>query len=71
MLKAAAIAFAIALVCLLRAMPGALESVLDYAASGSRVVVQNKEGFGYPLPSADLQKVRALPGVVSAVSWTW
>jgi putative ABC transport system permease protein len=70
-LTAAAIAFAIALVCLLRSMPGALESILDYAASGSRVVVQNKAGFEYPLPYAYLQKVRALPGVVSAVSWTW
>ena len=70
-LTAAAIAFAIALVCLLRTMPGALESILDYAASGSRVVVQNKAGFEYPLPYAYLQKVRALPGVVAATSWTW
>ncbi len=70
-LTAAAIAFAIALVCLLRTMPGALESILDYAASGSRLVVQNKAGFEYPLPYAYLQKVRALPGVVAATSWTW
>ncbi len=71
LLTAAAIAFAIALVCLLRTMPGALEAILDYASSGSRVVVQNKAGFEYPLPYAYLQKVRALPGVVSAASWTW
>jgi putative ABC transport system permease protein len=68
---AAAIAFAIALVCLLRTMPAALETILDYASSGSRVVVLNKAGFDYPLPYAYLQKVRALDGVVSAVSWTW
>ncbi len=34
-LTAAAVAYAIALVCLSRTMPGALESILDYAASGS------------------------------------
>ena len=70
-LTAAAIAFAIALVCLLRTMPEGLESILDYASSGTRVVVLNKAGFDYPLPYAYLQKVRALPGVHSAASWTW
>ena len=71
LLTAAAIAFAIALVCLLRTMPEGLESILDYAASGTRVVVLNQAGFDYPLPYAHLQKVRALPGVHSAASWTW
>jgi putative ABC transport system permease protein len=71
LLTAAAIAIAIALVCLLRTMPTALETILDYASSGARVVVLNKAGFDYPLPYAYLQKVRALPGVVSAASWTW
>jgi putative ABC transport system permease protein len=71
LLTAAAIAFAIALVCLLRTMPEGLESILDYAASGTRVVVLNKAGFDDPLPYAYLQKVRALPGVTSAASWTW
>jgi putative ABC transport system permease protein len=70
-LTAAAIALAIALICLLRTMPGALETILDYAASGTRVVVLNKAGFDYPLPYAYLHKVRAVPGAVSAVSWTW
>ena len=70
-LTAAAIALAISLVCLLRTMPAGLETILDYAASGTRVVVLNKAGFDYPLPYAYLQKVRALPGVVSAASWTW
>jgi putative ABC transport system permease protein len=70
-LTAAAIAFAIALVCLLRTMPAGLEWILDYASSGTRVVVLNKAGFDYPLPYAYLQKVRGLPGAVSALSWTW
>ena len=70
-LTATAIAFAVALVCLLRTMPEGLASILDYAASGTRVVVLNKAGFDYPLPYAYLQKVRALPGVHSAASWTW
>src|SRR3990172_5498707 len=71
LLTATAIAFAIALVCLLRTMPEGLAAILDYAASGARVVVLNKAGFDYPLPYAYLQKVRALPGVNSAPSWTW
>jgi putative ABC transport system permease protein len=70
-LTAAAIAFAIALVCLLRTMPEGLAAILDYAASGTRVVVLNRAGFDYPLPYAYLAKVRALPGVTSAASWTW
>ena len=71
LLTAAAIAFAIALVCLLRTMPEGLNAILDYAASGTRVVVLNQAGFDYPLPYAHLSKVRARPGVSSAVSWTW
>jgi hypothetical protein len=39
LLTALSIAFAIALVCLLRTMPEGLASILDYAASGTRVVV--------------------------------
>jgi putative ABC transport system permease protein len=70
-LTAAAIALAIALVCLLRTLPEGLEWILDYASSGTRVVVLNKAGFEFPLPYAYLQKVRARRGVVSAVSWTW
>jgi putative ABC transport system permease protein len=52
-------------------MPEGLESILDYASSGTRVVVVNRAGFDYPLPYAHLQKVRAVPGVMSALSWTW
>jgi putative ABC transport system permease protein len=70
-LTATAIAFAIALVCLLRTMPEGLDAILDYAASGTRVVVLNQAGFDYPLPYAHLQRVRALPGVHAAASWTW
>jgi putative ABC transport system permease protein len=70
-LTASAVAFAIALVCLLRTMPEALQTILAYAASGTRLVVSNKAGFEYPLPYADLARVRALPGVTAAASWTW
>ncbi len=70
-LTAGAVAFAIALVCLLRTMPEALQTILAYAASGTRLVVTNKAGFEYPLPYADLARVRALPGVTAAASWTW
>jgi putative ABC transport system permease protein len=70
-LTAAAIGFAIALVCLLRTMPEGLETILDYASSGTRLVVLNQAGFDYPLPYAHLQRVRGIAGVHAAASWTW
>jgi putative ABC transport system permease protein len=70
-LTGGAIALAIALVCLLRTMPDGLNVLLESVASNTRVVVHNEAGLVYPLPYAYLQKVRALPGVVSAASWTW
>jgi putative ABC transport system permease protein len=33
--------------------------------------VHNEAGIVYPLPAAYLQKVRSVPGVVEATSWTW
>ena len=41
------------------------------AASNTRIVVHNEAGLVYPLPYAYLQKIRSLPGVVAAASWTW
>ena len=70
-LTAAAIAFAVALVCLLQTMPAGMNTILDDFASNTRIVVHNEAGLVYPLPYAYIQKVRALPGVVSAASWTW
>jgi putative ABC transport system permease protein len=70
-LTVAAIALAIALVCLLRTMPAGIEAILEYASSGTRVVVKNKGGFFYPLPYSYVAKVRGLPGVVGVASWTW
>jgi putative ABC transport system permease protein len=70
-LTGGAIALAISLVCLLQTMPEGLNVMLERIASNTRVVVHNEAGLVYPLPYAYLQKVRALPGVVSAASWTW
>ena len=70
-LTAAAIALAIALVCVLRTMPAGLDGMLDQLAKNNRISVHNKAGIVYPLPYAYLQKVRAVPGVVAATSWTW
>ena len=70
-LTGGAIALAIALVCLLGTMPEGLNVLLERIASNTRVVVHNEAGLVYPLPYAYLQKVRALPGVNSAASWTW
>jgi putative ABC transport system permease protein len=70
-LTGGAIALAISLVCLLQTMPAGLNHLIEDVASNSRVVVHNEAGLVYPLPYAYLQKVRALPGVVGAASWTW
>jgi putative ABC transport system permease protein len=70
-LTGAAVALAIALVCLLRTMPAGLDFLLEEVASNTRIVVHNEAGLVYPLPYSYLQKVRGLPGVVGAASWTW
>jgi putative ABC transport system permease protein len=70
-LTAGAIALAVLLVCLLLTMPGGLDRLLGDFASNTRIVVHNQAGLVYPLPYSSLQKVRGLPGVVGAASWTW
>jgi putative ABC transport system permease protein len=70
-LTCGAIGLAIALVCLLLTMPSGLDALLNRVASNTRVVVHNEAGLVYPLPYSYLQKIRTLPGVVGAASWTW
>ncbi|MFI5314112.1 MAG: ABC transporter permease [Myxococcota bacterium] len=70
-LTAAAIALAIALVCILRTMPAGLDAVLASAAANTRISTHNEAGIVYSMPYAYLQKVRAVPGVVAAISWNW
>ena len=71
LLTAAAIALAIALVCILRTMPAGLDAVLASAAANTRISTHNEAGIVYSMPYAYLAKVRAVPGVVSAISWNW
>jgi putative ABC transport system permease protein len=71
LLTAGAIALAVALVCLLLTMPAGMDAMLKRLASNTRVVVINKAGITYQLPYSYLQKIRAMPGVVAAASWTW
>jgi putative ABC transport system permease protein len=70
-LTAGAIGLAIALVCLLLTMPAGMDSMLTQIASNTRIVVHNEAGLVYPLPYSYLQKIRSMPGVVAATSWTW
>jgi putative ABC transport system permease protein len=71
LLTGAAIALAIALVSLLRTMPAGLDAFLNQIAKNNRISTHNKAGIVYPLPYAYLNKVRSVPGIVSATSWTW
>ena len=70
-LTAGAIALAVALVCLLLTMPAGMDAMLKNLASNTRLVVVNEGGLVYGLPYAYIQKIRSLPGVVGAASWTW
>ncbi len=70
-LTGAAIALAIALVCILRTMPAGLDAVLASAAANTRISTHNEAGIVYSMPYAYLAKVRAVPGVVAAISWNW
>ncbi len=71
LLTGGAIMLAIALVCFLRTMPAGMDYFLDNIARNTRISVHNEAGLVYGLPYAYLQKVRALPGVVAATSWSW
>ena len=70
-LTGAAIALAIALVCVLRTMPAGLDAFLSSLARNTRISVHNEAGIVYSMPYAYLQKVRSVPGVVAATSWMW
>jgi putative ABC transport system permease protein len=70
-LTGAAIALAIALVCVLRTMPVGLDNFLSTLAKNTRISVHNEAGIVYALPYSYLQKVRSVPGVVEATTWTW
>jgi putative ABC transport system permease protein len=70
-LTAGAIALAIAFVCVLRTMPAGFDYFLNQLATNTRVSVHNSAGIVYSMPYAYLARVRSVPGVVSAVSWTW
>jgi len=71
LLTAAAIALAIALVCILRTMPAGMDAILASAAANTRISTHNEAGIVYSMPYAYLAKVRAVPGVVAAISWNW
>lgn len=70
-LTCGAITLAIALVCLLLTMPEGLNRIVNEFATNTRVSVHNEAGLVYPLPYSYVQKIRALPGVTAAATWTW
>jgi putative ABC transport system permease protein len=72
LLTGSAIALATALICFLATMPEGLNRLLDSVSANTRIVVHDEAGVAYDwLPYAYLEKVRAMPGVVGAATWTW
>jgi putative ABC transport system permease protein len=70
-LTAFAITFAIALVCILRTMPAGFDHFLESLATNTRISIHNTAGIVYAMPYAYRSRIKTVPGVVDAVSWTW
>lgn len=70
-LTGAAIMLAIALVCILRTMPAGLDAILKAVSTNTRISTHSEAGIVYSMPYSYLAKVRAVPGVVAAISWNW
>jgi len=71
LLTGAAIMLALALVCVLRTAPEGFDAFLNNLAKNSRISIHNSAGIVYGMPYAYLARIRAVPGVVDAVSWSW
>jgi putative ABC transport system permease protein len=71
LLTGGAIVLAIALVCVLRTMPEGFDAIVSALAKGTRISIHNSAGIVYSMPYAYLSRVRAVPGVVEAASWSW
>jgi uridylate kinase len=70
-LTTASITLSVFLVCAVLTLPNGLNSILNRMSSGTRITVHNKAGLAYPMPYGYLQKIRTVPGVVSATSFNW
>lgn len=62
---------AIALVCMLLSMPAGFDAMTTALASNTRVGTHAREGTSYSLPYAYLERIRSLPGIVGATSYTF
>ena len=71
LLTGGAIMLAIALVCVLRTAPEGFDAFLNSLAKNSRISIHNTAGIVYGMPYAYLGRIRSVPGVVSAASWSW
>jgi putative ABC transport system permease protein len=71
LLTAASITLSIFLACAVLTLPNGLNAILTRLSSATRITVHNKAGLAYTLPYADLQKIRAVPGVAAATSFSW
>jgi len=65
------IALSIFLVCAVLTLPGALDRILERAASNVRISVHHKAGLTYWLPLSFVARVRNLPGVAAVNHYSW
>ena len=66
-----AVQLAVALVCVLRAMPAELGAFLDDLSSEARFSVTHRAGLTSRLPPEVARRIRTLPGVRDAVASTY
>lgn len=71
LLTGSAIMLALALVCVLRTAPEGFDAFLNELAKNSRISIHNTAGIVYGMPYAYLARIKSVPGVVDAVSWSW
>jgi putative ABC transport system permease protein len=67
----AAMALAVALVCVLQAIPRELAAFMDDLLSERRFSVTHRAGLAYGLPTTVVRRLRALPGSPAALASTY
>jgi putative ABC transport system permease protein len=70
-LTAFSIGLSIFLVCAVLTLPELFRRMLERFESSARISIHNRAGITYMMPYGYLRKVRSIPGVAAASSFTW
>lgn len=70
-LTAFSIGLSIFLVCAVLTLPELFRNMIERFSASPRISIHNRAGLTYMMPYSYLRKVRAVPGVAAASSFTW